>query len=76
MSVLGPENRQHKFAYEQLAEVDSETFQGHVKILALLDGCCAAHRAPMYGCEAGVNNFTFCEEVLKPLSESNKRKLN
>ncbi len=69
--------RKHRYAHEQHVEVLSEkNYPPVVQVLALLPGCCAEHHAPMYGCSGGGAHFSFCEEIIKPLSPTNRRKLN
>lgn len=68
--------RKHKFAREQRLEHESELHKGVVTVVALCDGHCHEHQAPMYGCVAGDQNFSFCEEMLKPLSPTSRRKMN
>jgi hypothetical protein len=66
----------HKFTCEQLVEVESELFTGVVEICVHLPGACEAHSAPMYGCSAGDSHFSFCEEIVKPLSDTHRRRMN
>jgi len=68
--------REHRFAREQHVEVKSEEWPPVVEIVALLPGHCREHRAPMYGCVHGGAHFAFCEEIIQPLSPTNRSKLN
>lgn len=69
--------RPHKFAHEQRVEVQGDDqFPPVVEVAALLPGHCAEHDAPYYGCVHSGYHFRFCEEVLKPLSPTNRSKLN
>jgi len=68
--------RQHKFAREQVVEVQSDEFPSLVQIVALCKGYCAEHHAPMYGCVHGGDSFSFCEEFIKPLSKAHKENMN
>lgn len=70
------EKRPHKFAHEQRVEVQSEGYPPVVEVVALLPGKCTKHDAPYYGCVHSGDHFRFCEEVLKPLSPTNRSKLN
>lgn len=67
---------EHKFAHEQRVEVQDDNFPPVVEVAVLLPGHCSEHHAPMYGCVHGDSHFSFCEEVLKPLSPTNRSKLN
>jgi hypothetical protein len=69
-------SREHRFAIEQIVEVEDEVHVGRVQIAALLPTRCSEHSAPKYGCVAGDQHFSFCEECIKPLSTHSKRKLN
>lgn len=67
----------HRYSHEQHVEVLSEKdYPAVVQVLALLPGRCKEHSAPMYGCSGGGAHFSFCEELLKPLSPTAKRKMN
>lgn len=66
----------HKFAHEQRVEVQGDDFPPVVEVVALLPDKCEEHGAPYYGCVHGGDHFRFCEEVLKPLSPTNRSKLN
>lgn len=68
--------REHKFAREQVVEVQSNEYPSLVQIVALCEGYCAEHHAPMYGCVHGGDSFSFCEESIKPLSRTHKEKMN
>jgi hypothetical protein len=68
--------RKHKFAIDQRVEVQSDKFPPVVEGVALLPGRCAEHDAPCYGCVHSGDHSRFCEEVLKPLSPTNRSKLN
>lgn len=67
---------EHKFACEQRVEVQDDAYPPTVEVVVLLPGHCAEHHAPLYGCTHGDSHFSFCEEVLKPLSSTNRSKLN
>jgi len=71
-----PDERQHKFAIEQRVEVQGDGFPPVVEVACLLPGRCDTHNAPYYGCVHSGDHFRFCEEVLKPLSQTNRSKLN
>lgn len=68
--------RQHKFACEQVVEVQDGKYPPLVKIVALCGGHCAEHHAPMYGCVHGGDSFSFCGEFIKPLSKAHREKMN
>ena len=68
--------RLHKFATGQLVCTDNETFKGRLEVKRLLDQHCHTHGAPRYGCAAGDRHFAFCEEVLAPITSTERRKLN
>jgi hypothetical protein len=68
--------RQHKFAHEQRVEVQDDNYPPVVEVVALLPAVCKEHGAPKYGCVHGGDHFSFCEDVLKPLSPTNRSKLN
>ena len=68
--------RKHKFAHEQRLEVQDDEGPPTVEVVALLPGHCTEHDAPYYGCVHGGDHFTICEECLKPLSPTNRSKLN
>lgn len=70
------DQRQHKFAREQRVEVQDAEFPVVVEIVALLPECCEAHGAPFYGCVHSGDHFTICEEALKPLTSTSRRKMN
>lgn len=72
-------DRPHKYAFEQRVEVHNESDKHYppvVEVAAKLPGRCAEHNAPYYGCVHGDGHYTFCEEVLKPLSPTNRSKMN
>lgn len=68
--------RQHKFACEQVVEVQDNKYPPLVQIVALCEGHCHEHQAPMYGCVHGGDSFSFCEEFIKPLSKAHREKMN
>ena len=68
--------RKHKFTHEQVVEVQSGEYPPLVQVVALCGGHCHEHQAPMYGCVRGGDSFTFCEELLRPLSKSHREKMN
>jgi hypothetical protein len=70
------EKARHKFAREQRVEVQGENYPPVVEVVALLPGHCTEHDAPYYGCVHSGDHFRFCEQVLKPLSPTNRSKLN
>lgn len=67
---------EHRYAFEQFVEPINEKFPRRVQIVALCNTRCAEHSAPIYGCVHGDDHFQFCEEVLKPLSDTQKRRMN
>jgi hypothetical protein len=70
----------HKYTFDQHLEIieDKKHIYGPVvQVKALIDGTtCEAHGSPFYGCVRGNDHFTLCEEYLRPLSPTNKRRLN
>lgn len=70
------QSRKHNFVREQIVEVQNDKYPPVVEVVALLPGQCAEHGAPYYGCVHSGDHFTFCEEILKPLTTQKKRKLN
>lgn len=73
---MATETKDHKFAIEQRVEVQSEEFPPVVEVVCPLPERCTEHDAPFYGCVHSGDHFRFCEEVLKPLSKTNRSKLN
>ena len=68
--------RKHQYAREQRVEVHSDDLPPTVEVVALLPGHCSEHDAPYYGCVHSGDHFRICEELLKPLSPTNRSKLN
>jgi hypothetical protein len=68
----------HRFALEQMLEVQDDKYPSVVQVVALVPGDhrCAKHDALFYGCVHSGDHFTLCEELLKPLSPANRRKMN
>lgn len=66
----------HKYAIGQVVCTDNDTFRGNVEIVRHLDERCEAHNLPRYGCRHGDAAFAFCEEMIAPLTTTQRRKLN
>lgn len=67
---------EHKYARGQKVATDNETFKGTVEVVGHLPARCAEHDLPLYACVDGDRHFSFCEESITPLTNTQKRKLN
>jgi len=80
MTTTTKNHPQHKYGFDQFLEVIEEKqhiYGPIVQVKALIDGTvCAAHGTPYYGCVRGNDHYTLCEGSLRPLSPTNKRRMN
>lgn len=72
-----PTVNQHKFEFDQHVEYEGPNdFPPTMRVVAKLASVCKTHNAPHYGCVHGDGHYMICEGHLKPLSPTNRKKLN